>query len=320
MSTQPQYRNESWLRERYIIQQDNISDIADDVGCSTATVHRWLKNHDIETREAGPATPDNLQNREWLHQQYVVQERSVSDIADEVGYTGPGVLNWLEHWSIERRGEYQSTPDKLQDKSWLQEQYTKKMRKTSDIASELGCSVNTISRWLARHGIETQQGGLTLPKLTEAAWLEEEYVAERRSTRDIADEIGCSQNAVSVWLNKHGIETRPRAPTGRDNQNWNGGPVIYGPGWNERKRQQVRERDGYTCQGTSCSMSQDAHLEEHGQKLHVHHLRKARDVKDPAERNSKQNLITLCRECHRRWERIADVGLVPQVSGVVVDD
>ena len=320
MTTQPQYRDESWLRERYIIQQQKISEIAAEIGCSTATIHRWLKNHEIERRDAWPETPDKLQNREWLHEQYVFRERSVGDIAQEVGYTGPGVLNWLEHHGIERRGEYQSTPDKLQDSSWLEEQYTNQMKKISEIASELGCSVNTISRWLDRHAIETQQGGLTPPKLTDSEWLEEQYLDHRRSTRDIAAEIGCSQKAVSDWLHEHGIETRPNAPTGRDNQNWNGGPAVYGLGWNEKKRQQVRERDGYTCQDASCSMTQDAHLEQHGQKLHVHHLRKARDVENAIERNAEENLITLCRDCHRRWEKIAETGLVPQVSGVVADD
>lgn len=92
----------------------------------------------------------------------------------------------------------------------------------------------------------------------------------------------------------------------------------YGPGWNERKRERVRERDDRRCQ--NCGRTEEEHLEIYGTKHHVHHIQKARSFDDPQRRNRMENLITLCTadECHNRWEKISP--LRPQVELPADDD
>lgn len=119
----------------------------------------------------------------------------------------------------------------------------------------------------------------------------------------------CSNSCESKW--------KQQVMSGEKNPSWSGGRVPYGPGWNKRKRQQVRERDSYTCQNAGCSVTQEDHLNRYGEKLHVHHLKKARDIDDPEARNAKENLITLCCECHPQWEKIANAKLIPQFAGVL---
>jgi len=93
---------------------------------------------------------------------------------------------------------------------------------------------------------------------------------------------------------------------------------CYGPGWNESKRRAVRARDNHCCQ--DCGMTQADHSDEHDERLHVHHLIKARDIDDPEERNAMENLITLCRDCHATtWERLSEAGLRPQMSHATTD-
>jgi len=211
---------------------------------------------------------------------------------------------------------------KYREKAWLREQYVIRQRSQSDIAEECGVTPSTVSNWLKKFNIETRSGyaaGLAYPRLKDSSWLREQYVEKQRDMSHIAAEIGCSTPVVCDWLRKHSIETRTSpggdvAFYGKDNPNWNGGPKRYGAGWNHRKKQAVRDRDGRACQDPRCSVTQDDHLDEYGEKLHVHHLQKARDVNDPEKRNAKDNLITLCRDCHRRWEKIADAGLVPEVK------
>ena len=119
-------------------------------------------------------------------------------------------------------------------------------------------------------------------------------------------------------LEEAGFEARTMGEwilTGKDNPNWRGGAFPYGSGWNEAKKEQVRERDGRECQ--CCGRPEDEHIELYGRKHSVHHIQKARDFDDPKQRNHPDNLITLCesKECHKRWEKMAP--LRPQV---VADD
>lgn len=47
-------------------------------------------------------------------------------------------------------------------------------------------------------------------------------------------------------------------------------------------------------------------------KLDVHHIMKARDFDNDAERNAESNLVGLCRSCHSTWEKMSP--LRPQVA------
>ena len=69
---------------------------------------------------------------------------------------------------------------------------------------------------------------------------------------------------------------------------WQGGKSFeeYGVEFNKEKKQQVLERDNYTCQCPDCKGKSS--------KLDVHHI--DYDKKN----NNLENLITLCRNCHSK--------------------
>jgi len=314
---EPKYRDEEWLREQYVEEWRTAPEIAEEYGCGTTTVLKWLKRHGIERRRGGPRTPKELTDEKWLRGEYVEKERTTAEIAEECGCGSATVRRWLKRHGIERRRGGHPTPKKLDNEEWLREQYVGEERTISEIAEECSCGANTVRKWLNRHGIETRGAGPPTPEeLTDEEWLREEYVGEERTISEIAEECGCGANTVRNRLKRYGIETRSYNPEGEQHPNWNGGPQPYGPGWNASKRRTVRERDGHTCQDPTCSVTQDDHLDRYDEKLHVHHLIKARDLDDPEERNAAENLITLCRDCHQRWERMAETGLRPQVEGL----
>lgn len=91
--------------------------------------------------------------------------------------------------------------------------------------------------------------------------------------------------------------------TGQNHSCWEGGEVDYGKGWHEQKRESVRERYNRTCQG--CGELESDHIENTGDRLHVHHIIPARTFDDPLKRNAVGNLIPLCQSCHLgKWEGI----------------
>lgn len=100
------------------------------------------------------------------------------------------------------------------DESWLHEQYVERERSTTDIASEIGCRRQTISKWLDKHDIEIRSQGLQsdgdTEQLHDKTWLYEQYITREKSMYDIAGELDCTASAVAYWLDKHDIETRSR--------------------------------------------------------------------------------------------------------------
>jgi 5-methylcytosine-specific restriction endonuclease McrA len=116
-----------------------------------------------------------------------------------------------------------------------------------------------------------------------------EYVDEARF---------CSQDCYGEWMsNDMPLEDHPRYK-GEDKLD---GPQ-YGAGWNEDKREAVRERDNREC--VACGLDERMHVEKYGRKLNVHHIVPAREFDDAERRNAMGNLISVCIPCHRRWEGI----------------
>ena len=91
---------------------------------------------------------------------------------------------------------------------------------------------------------------------------------------------------------------------GENHVQWKGGTFPYGEGWAESKKELVRKRDGRECR--VCGKSEADHVAEHGRKHAVHHIVKARWLKDsPAElRNGPFNLVTMCSDHHWYWDQL----------------
>lgn len=114
-----------------------------------------------------------------------------------------------------------------------------------------------------------------------------------------AERAFCSEDCRAEWVS----EFMTGRFTGEDHPLYQGdGKLLYGKGWNESKREQIRERDGYEC--VACGMTAEEHKAEYGATLHVHHVKPARTFNDAEKRNDPGNLITLCLPCHRRYEGV----------------
>lgn len=274
------WRNEELLRRMYVEEEMSTIEIADEWGCGTSTVTKWLHKHEIQTRTPSEAAP-----------------------------TGE------EHPHHDGR---KSTPEELKDESLLREWYGEQKLTTGEIAQCVGCSPTAVQTWLRKHGIELRsshhpinvqrrpQNNPVAPEgVTSGEQLRHQYQDENMSMAEIGEKHGVSTQAVRYWMRKHGIgrrSFREAAPVGEDSPGWKGGyDRNYGPSW-PRQRRKARKRDGYTCQ--RCGMPQEEHKKKQNQKLHVHHIRPFRLFEDSKEANKLQNLITLCISCHNRLEGI----------------
>ena len=184
-----------------------------------------------------------------------------------------------------------------------------------EIADSLGVSKNTILRDLRKTNMTLRNPGApAIKELHSKSWLVENYIVLKRSTSDIANELGCGASLVAQWLKRHSIKARPTGSekgrtmsaearrkmslakkgkyTGSDNPNWKGS--LISDDTRERRsyiakrwREEVLERDHHTCQ--SCGAT------EH---LHCHHIKEYQRY--PDDRWNVNNGIVLCVTCHEK--------------------
>ncbi|ADD07778.1 uncharacterized protein Nmag_4270 (plasmid) [Natrialba magadii ATCC 43099] len=193
------------------------------------------------------------------------------------------------------------------DEEVMEALYLLRGMSVSQIGDYLGCSGQTVWRWLDEHGIEARQASEPkYPRISSKDWLVKTYVEKNMTSGEIAEWVGCSSGVVWEWCQRHGIDCQENGswPRGEDHHLYGGGDIKYGEGWNKKKKERVRERDGRECQ--HCGRGEQEHVKLFGTKHIVHHVVPARSIEDAQERNAMKNLVTLCRgDCHKRWEEMA---------------
>ena len=194
---------------------------------------------------------------------------------------------------------------KLLHRLYHQEQYT-----TREICKKLSISIHTLLAWM-------NDLDISLRTPSEAVTLQYVRKPERR---ELARQLA-KKHLVPLrpWFEDKGSERYAeicesirqaklkdnwmRGRVGRLHHGWRGGKIWWrGKEWNDLKLK-IRERDDFCCQ--HCSMTEERHLERHGQPLQVHHKVPYRMTQD----NSPNNLITLCASCHTKIDAQVDLPL-----------
>jgi len=170
------------------------------------------------------------------------------------------------------------------DCEWCGEEYERR----SDRIGRF-CSVSCRSSWQSEEMIGEDatnwKGG---PVALECEFCEEKYeVKESESDKSRF----CSLSCMGLWKSENW--------RGDNCPNWEGGAQKdYGPLWN-KIREEVRNRDG-GCE--ECGMSVEEHIYKYDRKPDVHHIVPISKFDDFDKANNKENLVTLCRDCHAKVE------------------
>lgn len=247
-------------------------------------------------------------NPEWLREKYISEGRSTVEMANLAGVTPQAVIRWMEKHGIDRGGPNPEGGRSVQcdlpeREEWLREMYWSEWKTISEIAELGDYTEPTVRRWMDRHGIERRdrsKSRVSTPKLLNADKLQSWHHEDGYTLTKIADKIGCSKMTVSMWFDRHDIEVK--RPAGENHPSWEGGyEGYYGKSWNQNRTRAV-ERDDRQC--VICG---------EGDRIEVHHITPFRKfgVENEAEANKLDNLITLCPDCHGRWEGIE---LRPQIK------
>ena len=145
-------------------------------------------------------------------------------------------------------------------------------------------------------------------------WLAAAYLVQGLSAMEIANQFGCTENNVLMFLHKHGIQTRSVTEArrmkrwgshgvdnpmwnrkGELNPNWKGGisadrQAFYSGDLWKRACTAVWKRDKATCR--RCGLPNG----KGDMPFHIHHVIGFADV---AQRAEPHNLVLLCEACHQ---------------------
>jgi len=160
--------------------------------------------------------------------------------------------------------------------------------------------------WLRKEG----NRGRFCSRKCEGVWASENLRGESnpnwqgKVVTKICENCGKEFQVPRAWLRKDGSRGRFCSRecygewySGENHPHWKGGVSFlpYSSDWKEKRRKTL-ERDSYTCQ--KCGLTNEESLDKFGEELSVHH-------KNGNKFDSEMdNLITLCRSCHRAVENL----------------
>lgn len=164
-------------------------------------------------------------DKERLERLYLNQGLSMSDVAERLDCTASTINRWLEKFEIPKRsvaeGNAKGDISRLHDESELRRMYVEQEMSFGEIADELGTSDSTVGRWIEKHEIETRDSNQDKSEadtelLKDADYLKKRYYEDGLTLKELGDEIGCSDDNVKYWLEKHDLGTRSRSESFTD--------------------------------------------------------------------------------------------------------
>lgn len=160
------------------------------------------------------------------------------------------------------------------------------------VAEKYGVSQATIGYFVRKYEIEQDDWAYDHWNEKDTPWRDEETLRkacrESDSVTEVSEKLNGERETISRWMDKHEI----------DIEFWGDGGKYTSPypgNWrNIAKR--ARERDEECLR---CGINPD-------RTLSVHHIIPVRAFDDPENAHFLENLITLCRSCHRKVEHIPE--------------
>lgn len=205
------------LVDLYVVQRLGSVTIARRLGGHPSRILHALHRFGIPTRvEAGrgvarPPECDAADLRRW----YVEERMSMEAIAQKLGVTTNQVRMDIRRNRI-RRPVTGTPPTPAPPSDVLEELYVDQGLPTAEIGRRFGSAPRTVRRWLNEAAIPiaprtTRATRRALPR----ELLEDLYVGEGLTSREVAEELGVSQRAVLRSLHDYGIPVRFPGPRDR---------------------------------------------------------------------------------------------------------
>lgn len=219
----------------------------------------------------------------YLHENYIIEERSTFNIAKEFGVTAGTIRYWLIKHGFSIRG---------QSESWVignrKEHFKQTMRKYLDDSEWVKYNGECVSK--AKKGVPmTEEHKQALRDKWASGTRKKAVLSEEgRERLRLAGKKRIGRKLTEAQRKKLSI-AHIGIQAGDKHPNWKGGvsKIQRAPGFTKELKKRVYKRDNWDCQ--DCG--------KHGRLIHAHHVDFNKDNHDI------DNLITLCPKCHGKRHR-----------------
>jgi len=149
-------------------------------------------------------------NKEWLYEQYVLNDRSSKDIAEEFGCKQNTIQQWLRKHGIKKPIlTHHRTKKKYEAYDFLYHEHIELGKSIRQIADECGVSYDTIRENLIKARIQIQKRNAHKQySKNDIELMKYLYVDKAMSASQVARELGTSHRVVIKYLQNAGIDTR----------------------------------------------------------------------------------------------------------------
>lgn len=139
------------LQDLYVEKKMSSQEIGKEYDLSSTSVRRKLIKHNIPIRSNSEAAKRHLLSKEDLYAEYIVNNKSIKEIAHKFECSGTTILKNLKKYNIEikKSNKYNIL---LKD---LSELYIYQKKSISEIAAFYGCSRKTVEYHCKKHGLKT---------------------------------------------------------------------------------------------------------------------------------------------------------------------
>ncbi len=279
-------QNKDWLYDQYVTQGKSSGKIAKEIGCGSSTVQHWLRHHEIPIRDCSSSKlkpiSQIIENKDWLYEQYIIQKKSATKIAKEIGCQQETVSRYLHKFEIPIRTQSEEIGGErhpLFGKHFSEESKKKiSLANTGHVPSEE-----------TRKKISEATSGSNNPRYGKTV------TPEQRQKQSESMKKFYQEHPEALLLHS---ECR----IGEKNYNWKGGISFepYCPKFNQDLKERVRAFFDYEC--ITCGKT----TEENGKALSVHHVEYDKSACCDGE---PVHFAAMCHRCHsktnfdrERWE------------------
>lgn len=280
------YKDEEWLREKYVDEALEVREIAELCDCARSTVSTWISNFNLERKH---------REEDWLREKYHGEGLRLVDMADLANVSKSAIIRWMDKHDIDRRDSgYSQAEGPHKDEGWLREKYVDEKFSQKEIADMCDVGKGTIKYWLDKHEIPIRDK-------SEAAEIRaERYPHTHLTQADIEKGENWWNRATEKerekfreWLSKRRKgENNPMAGrVGPDHPNWKEDKPSHrfyqSKRWKE-VREEALEKSNHQCE--ACGDTE---------QLVGHHIIPLSEGGEPLD---VDNVSILCRSCHGKWE------------------